>query len=60
MTKKDPLKAKIKDKSTKASSGKQTKAQLEQDVVDTLAAMDAVEITDSRHGMKTFKQKGTK
>ena len=57
---KDKLKATIKNKSAKASNGRQTKAQLEQDVSDALAASDAMEATDSRHGMKTFKQKGTK
>lgn len=55
---KDKFKATIKNKKEMASNGKQTKAQLEADVADALAASDAMEATDSRHGMKTFKQKG--
>lgn len=55
---KDKFKATIKNKNVKASNGRQTKAELERDVADALAASDAMEATDSRHGMKTFKQKG--
>jgi hypothetical protein len=54
---KDKYKATIKNKNAKASNGRQTKAELERDVADALAASDAMVETDSRHGMKTFKQK---
>jgi hypothetical protein len=57
----DPKKATLsaKDKAKQASNGKQSKADLEKDVGDALATL-GMEETGSRHGMKTFRQKGKK
>jgi hypothetical protein len=59
MTKKDPLKATIKDKNAKASNGRQSKKDLEDDVSTVLDTL-GMEETTSRHNMKTFRQKGKK
>jgi hypothetical protein len=59
VTRKDPLKATIKNKGARASNGKQSKAELEADVSNVLNTL-GMEETSSRHGMKTFKPKGKK